>query len=149
MKRIVVVTLLFAIALCAADPFVGTWKLNVAKSKSELPMNKSATVTIKAIDNGHSVSLEGVSADGKPAKTGFTAKFDGKDYSVTGSTFTDTITVRRVSSNVLESTGKKAGKVVSTSRVTVSMDGKMLTMETKRTMPDGKTLHSTTVYERQ
>ena len=56
--------------------------------------------------------------------------------------------MRRGSSNVLESTGKKAGKPVSTSRVTVSQDGKMLSIEGKRTMPDGKTLRSTSVYER-
>jgi hypothetical protein len=149
MKRGLILAMFAAVALCAADPFVGTWKLNVAKSKSDGPMNQSATVTIREIDNGHRVSLDGISADGKPAKTGFSAKFDGKDHPVTGSTLTDTITVRRASSHVLESTGKKAGKVVSTSRVTVSQDGKTLMMETKRIMPDGKTLHSTTVYERQ
>jgi hypothetical protein len=69
MKRTLIVMLASAVAVCAADPFAGTWKLDVAKSKSDGPMAKSATVTITAIENGQTVMMQGVSAEGKPVKT--------------------------------------------------------------------------------
>jgi hypothetical protein len=149
MKCIALATLLSAVALCAADPFEGTWKLNVAKSKSDGSLARSATVTIKAIDNGQTVTMEGISAEGKPTKTSFTAKFDGKDYPVTGSTSTDTIMLRRISSHALEGTGKKTGKVVSSLQVTVSQDGGILIIEGERITADGKVARSTNVYDRQ
>jgi len=41
-------------SLWAADPFVGTWKLNLAKSKASNPnlMHKSETIRIVAQENG-------------------------------------------------------------------------------------------------
>ena len=62
----------FAAGLSAqGDPAVGTWKLNLAKSKYN-PANlapKSQTVTIVAAGQGQKVNVQGVDSDGKPIST--------------------------------------------------------------------------------
>ena len=49
----------FAVALLAnaqsKDPFVGTWRLNVAKSNSPGPVPKSITTTYEAAGQGYKV----------------------------------------------------------------------------------------------
>ena len=73
------------IMLWAADPFVGTWKLNLAKSKySPGPPPKNLTVTYEATENGIKATTEGVNAEGKPVATTYTGTYDGKDTPVTG-----------------------------------------------------------------
>src|SRR5262245_3071422 len=82
--------------LFAADNNVGTWKLNLAKSKyvsSEAP--KSQTLKIEAWgDDGLKYSADGVGADGKPIHTEFQAKYDGKDYPYKGAD-ADTLAYKR------------------------------------------------------
>src|SRR6478672_10142096 len=69
-----------------ADTWVGTWKLNIAKSKySPGPPPKSGTVRISTSSGGGiSIVGDGVDADGKSTHTENTGKFDGKDYPVEG-----------------------------------------------------------------
>lgn len=57
-----------------ANPFTGTWKLNVAKSKfSPGPVPKSANVTIAAYDT---FTFEGVGPDGKTMKWSHPSSID-------------------------------------------------------------------------
>ena len=68
-----------------ADPAVGTWKLNLAKSKYVAgPMPKSTVVTIAAAGSGFHVIAKGEDAAGKPTGIEYTAMFDGKDSPVKG-----------------------------------------------------------------
>ncbi|MDQ6705604.1 MAG: hypothetical protein M3Z85_06535, partial [Acidobacteriota bacterium] len=74
------------VALWAADPAVGSWKLNVAKSKySPGPAPKSATITYEETADGIKRTAESIDAEGKKTSFEYTAKFDGKDYPVSGS----------------------------------------------------------------
>ena len=67
------------------DTLVGTWKLNVAKSKSSPgPPAKSNRITISAPQGGWAGVTDGIDAAGKPTHTEITAKFDGKDYPLKG-----------------------------------------------------------------
>ena len=66
----------------ASDPLVGTWKLNVAKSKGRAA--KSGTTVVEAVGKGVKLSVDLVDADGVSRKWGFTANYDGKDNPVTG-----------------------------------------------------------------
>jgi hypothetical protein len=54
-------------------------------------------------------------------------KADGTDQSVTGHDYYDTYAVRVISSNSIETTVKKGGKVIGTDTISVSADGKTLT----------------------
>ncbi len=75
----------FALSLAAADnPWMGTWKLNEAKSKLAPGATKNHTVVYAAAGDNIKVTVDGVDKDGKPTHNEWTGKFDGKDYPVTG-----------------------------------------------------------------
>jgi hypothetical protein len=53
----------------AADPQVGTWKLDVAKSKySPGPPPKEITLTIESQPDGLKFTIVGTDAEGKPVQ---------------------------------------------------------------------------------
>ena len=137
-------------ALWAADPSVGTWKLNAAKSKSTPgPGPKSATITYEETADGIKRTGESINADGNKTSFDYTVKFDGKDYPVTGSDTFDAISAKQINDHTVASTLKKSGKVVSTSRRVVSQDGKTMTLTINGTNSKGEKTHSVTVYDKQ
>ena len=76
-----------AVSLWAADAAIGTWKLNAAKSKySPGPAPKSATITYEETTDGIKRTGDSVAAEGKKTSFEYTAKYDGKEYPVSGST---------------------------------------------------------------
>ena len=94
---------------------VGTWKLNVAKSKfSPGPAPKSQTRAYVATADGIDMMYTGVAADGSAVNGKSTYKYDGKDYPITGSADFDTLSLKRIDAKTIESTQKKAGKAVGT-----------------------------------
>jgi hypothetical protein len=134
------------------NPLVGTWKLNVTKSKFDPgPAPKSLTRTIVAQGDGVKYTFEGVAADGKPIAYGFTATFDGKDNAVTGSapSGADAISAKRIDSHHYVATQKKGDKVVATSKVEVSKDGKVTTVDATGTTASGAKSHDVQVYDKQ
>jgi ABC-type transport system substrate-binding protein len=136
--------------LWAADPMVGTWKLDVAKSKySPGPAPSSATVTYEETADGIKRSGESINADGTKASFTYTAKYDGKDYPVSGSNLFDTISVKKINDHTVASTLKKSGKVVSTSRRVVSKDGKTMTLTINGTNAKGEKTHNVQVFDKQ
>jgi len=160
MKRFLFVFSLLVLASVTAgsllaqdNPFVGTWKLNVAKSKFEPgPAPKSLTRTIVAQGDGAKYSFEGVAGDGTPFSYSFTVKYDGKDYPITGSGMpggADTIAIKRVGTNKAEATEKKGGKEIGKAEVEVSKDGKVSTVKIKGKTLDGKEFQSDGVYDKQ
>jgi hypothetical protein len=68
-----------AVCFAADDAFSGTWKLNEAKSKMAAGTTKNTTVTYEVMGDTVKVTLDGVSADGKPTHDEWTGKYDGKD----------------------------------------------------------------------
>ena len=112
-------------AVCfAADGFMGTWKLNEAKSKLAPGTGKNSTVVYEAAGDDVKVTVDGTDSDGKPIHHEWTGKFDGKDYPVTGDPSSDARSYKKVDDHTLTFTGKKAGKVTITGRVVISADGK-------------------------
>jgi hypothetical protein len=93
MKRVMIVLAILIFGAVAArpllaqdSPFIGTWKLNVEKSKSDgTPLAKSLTRTITADGSGLKYSYDGVAADGSAISYSFSGNFDGKASAVTGS----------------------------------------------------------------
>jgi hypothetical protein len=140
----------FGAALCFADdPQMGTWKLNVAKSKITSGTLKYTTVTVKSMLRKMKVVADGIDADNKPVHSEWTGNFDGKDYAVTGDPIADTRSYTKVDDRTLNSTVKKGGKTIDTVRIVVSADGKSRTVTVSGTTPKGKKFKNVVVYDKQ
>jgi hypothetical protein len=133
-----------------ADSNVGTWKLNLDKSKySPGPAPKSQTLTIEASDGGIKYTSDGENAEGSSVHVEFTAKYDGMDNPVTGSPAFDSIALKRIDANTIESTTKKDGTVMATSRTVISKDGKTRTVTIKGKNAKGQDVNNVVVYDKQ
>jgi hypothetical protein len=140
-----------ATADSAADPIVGTWKLDAAKSKfSPGPAQKSSTRTYAASADGTmTVTVKSVGADGKESTLTRSFKVDGKDYPIKDAPDADSITEKRISSHTTEYVEKKAGKVTVTARRVVSKDNNTLTVTETGTDATGTKFENKSVYSRQ
>ena len=139
-----------AAAVCfAADAFIGTWKLNEAKSKIDAGSPKNTTVVYEAAGDSVKVTTDGTNGDGKPSHSEWTGKFDGKDYPVTGDGSADTRSYTKVDDHTLAFTNKKGDKVTITGRGVISADGKTRTVTITGTDSKGKKFTSTAVYDKQ
>ena len=65
-------------ACFAADPQMGTWKLNEAKSKITPGTARFTNVTFKDMLGNIKVTGDGTDAKGKPSHVEWSGKFDGK-----------------------------------------------------------------------
>jgi hypothetical protein len=156
MKRLFKIFAIMLLAVTAAglvlaqsNPFVGTWKLNLAKSKYDPgPAPKSQTRTW---DASGKVSVEGINAAGKPMSYGYPVTTDGKDYPTTGAvpSGADTISAKQIAPNTVEVNFKKDGKHVETTRFMVSNGGKVMTITAKGTDPKGQPFNNVAVWDKQ
>ena len=96
------------VATAGADQLSGTWSMNAEKSKySPGPPPKSLTVAVESDENNHKIDATGTDGDGKPIHVQYGAKFDGKDYPATGNANADTISVKRIDANTVETMQKR------------------------------------------
>jgi hypothetical protein len=139
-----------ALAMAQADPRVGTWNLNVAKSKyNPGPAPKSQVLTIEAAGKGEKVKSETVTAAGPTTVTEYTAEFDGKPHPLKGSQTADMVTLKRIDSHTTERVDSMAGKTVTTYHRVVSKDGKTMTVTTKGTDAKGQATNNVVVFEKK
>jgi hypothetical protein len=113
----VLCTFLLACALTlpllgASDPFSGTWKLNVAKSKLRSPAPGSDTVRIEIDGNDLRIEQEGVDDKGEPFKLMLQGGFDDSRYGIAGSQYADAISFRRPTVRRILAEARKSGVVV-------------------------------------
>ena len=141
----------WAARLSAADSNIGTWKLNLAKSKYDPgPAPKSQTLKIEAWGtDGVKYSSDGVDADGKPVHAEFQAKYDGKFVPFKGNPDADMLSYKRIDANTIESTTTLKGKPAAITRAVVSADGKTRTLTQTGKNAKGQDVHNVLVYEKQ
>jgi hypothetical protein len=128
---LVIVLAAGGVLLAQSNPFVGTWKLNLASSKyNPGPPPQSQTRTW---DASGMVMVNGVGATGKPFSYGYSIKGDGKDYPTMGAipNKADMISTKKIDANTYEAKFTTAGKQVETTTFTVSNGGKTLTIHAK------------------
>jgi hypothetical protein len=134
----------------AAESAVGTWTLNLAKSKFVPgPAPQSQTRTYADTADGTALTFTGVAADGSTVSGQSTFKYDGKDYPITGSGDYDTLSLRRINGSTVKSLQKKDGKVVGSTIRTISAHGKVLTLNSRGKSANGKSYHNIGVYDKQ
>lgn len=100
-----------------AHALSGSWRMEKMNSVSD----NGLTVTYQGTENGLKMSdLNGNSYD---------AKFDGKDYPISGDPAHTMVSLKRVGDNSIEETDKRDGKIVGVLRLTVTKDGKSIQAE--------------------
>jgi hypothetical protein len=149
-------TTLLTLAFCfcaamafAADPNVGSWKLNESKSKIPAGASKNTSVVYTAEGDSYKGVVDGVDGTGKPIHNEWTGKFDGKDYPVTGDASIDSRSITKVDDHHYNVANKKGSKTTTTGSIVISPDGKSRTLTTHTTDASGKPVSATFVYERQ
>jgi hypothetical protein len=147
------------LALCAAsiglraadDPMLGSWKLNVAKSKFGAgPAIKEETNEVKPFgDNGIKLTAQITRADGTKVTESYAGTFDGKQFSVGGDPNVDTAYLKRIDDHTMERINMKAGKPTTTMKYVVSKDGKTKTVTITGTTAKGEPINTVLVFEKQ
>ena len=149
MKKIASLMLLAALLVAgtafAADPIVGSWTLNAAKSKfssgNEL---KSATRVYTEADGVYTLDQKLTGTDGKV--TSWTVEYsDGKDMKQKDPKAPgDTTHAKKINAHTWDFDLKKDGKVIGHVHRVVSADGKTLTVHNKGASGD-----ETLVFDKQ
>jgi len=142
------VSFMAAGACFAANPHLGTWKLNEAKSKLAPGMGKSTTVTYTEQKDKIKVTVEGVDKDGKLTHGVWVGKFDGKAYPAKGNMSWNSAAYKEVNERTNDITTWKDGKMVWSGRIAVAADGKSRTVTINGTDEKGKKFSSKAVYDK-
>ena len=138
-----------SLCLAADDAFMGTWKLNEAKSKVPAGAYKNTTVVYAQSGDELTITVDGVDPSGKAVHHVWTGKMDGKDYAAKGSDMHDTRAYTKVDAHTLTYMVKKDGKNVGNGKVVVSADGKSRTVTETDKGAAGKELSTMAVYDKQ
>ena len=154
LRVLVVMAAPIALAAAQAPPRVsaiGTWKLNVAKSRfTPGPGWRSQMRTyVLQPDGAVLVTWTGVGGHGEPMHVRFVSRLDGKDYPVTGSDKYDTLNATAVDALTVKSVEKRGGKVAGIALRTLSPDGKVMTITDEGTNRKGEKFSQVLVFERQ
>ena len=129
------------------DPHVGTWKLNLTKSKYNTGQPpKSSTVIVEAAGQGTKITATTLLGDGTTRTIRYTASFDGQDAAVSGTRDYDGVARARAT---IKGTRKAAGKPVQTFTTVVFADGKTRTTTSTGTDAAGKKVDNVLVYDKQ
>jgi len=156
-----IVTLSFVVILpCTAlaesgNSEVGTWKLNLAKSKFVQGVApKSHTITIEASGSGITTVMDTVESDGRVRHFEATQDYDGKEElrrATDGKPIPngDVVALTRLDAHTTTTVYKQDKKVTITRRSVVSADGKTMTITTTGMNALGEPLNSVAVYDKQ
>jgi len=108
------VLLMMPVLAMAQSPFDGTWKVDM--SSAQFPTKPD----VYLLQNGM--------YECKTCVPSINIKADGTDQKVSGDPYQDTMSVKVIDDRNVETTSKKDGKIVGTSKNSVSSDGDTLTV---------------------
>jgi hypothetical protein len=148
-KTILAVVMFSGILFAADDPFSGTWVLNHSKSKIPPPVPKSLIARMAVNGSDIEATEEIISDSGQLFAVHVKAKFDGKDYAITGSPAADTVAYERLDRNTIRGVAKKAGNVVAYEKAVITPDGKYMTGTNSGTDESGENIIAVYVLEKK
>jgi len=113
------------------SPLIGTWKLNLEKSKfppGAAPRSQTATFE----QDGHNIknTNQTIDAQGNTTTSVFLHIYDGQPHPTTGSPLYDASAYLRLDGNTVVLSRFKGGKLVQIGTIVVSQDGKSRTNTT-------------------
>jgi hypothetical protein len=135
----------------ADDAMLGSWKLNIAKSKfGSGPAIQAETNQVEPYGgNGIKLTAQITRADGAKVTESYAGTFDGKEFSVGGDPNVDAAYLKRIDSHTMERINKKAGKPTTTMKYVVSKDGKTKTVTITGSTAQGQPVNTVLVFEKQ
>jgi hypothetical protein len=153
MKKIGLLVMMLAGTMFAASPFVGTWKLDLAKSKYKVGTPpKEAMVVMAETGADLNVKVTGTPVQGPAYTFNYTvptAGGTGKVIALSAAGAYDGVASKYIAPNEREITYLKAGKVVYTAHSKVSADGKSLTVSAKGKSAAGNDVEADVLYVKQ
>ena len=133
-----------------ADPMIGTWKLNLARSTYTAgPAPRSTTVTFQGAGANLTATAETTDAQGRPIRSVFLRIYDGQPHPTTGSPDFDASAYTRIDANTFIYSRMKAGKLVEVGTQVLAQDGRTLTITTRAVNASGQQLNNVGVFEKQ
>src|SRR5215468_12090424 len=127
MARMITVSLFISVLLtqqgyAQEDPFSGSWKLNVEKSKMQpRTFSKSETVVYRVSDNTEVYTSDVITGEDEHEVTQYNARYDdGKEYPSTVTVYgkgtvnvqTTSLMMRKIDEHTRERVYKRDGKIV-------------------------------------
>jgi hypothetical protein len=132
----------------AADPIVGSWKLNVAKSTfNPGPAPKSGARVYSESAGLYTLDQKITGADGKE-NTLHVQYRDGQEVKTPGGTVDSTV-AKKMDANTWDFDVKMGGKVVGHVHRVVSPDGKVLTVHNTGQQGNNAAADDTMVFDKQ
>ena len=133
-----------------ADPWTGTFKLDTAKSKISGPAPKEETVTVDAASKDSvKYTIKGTDAQDKP----YTVAYEGKPGAASPQTMDGKevaqVTYQMPSSHEFTSESKGTDGSSGTGRISLSRDGKTITVREHSKDAKGASHEQTMIYVRQ
>jgi hypothetical protein len=125
--------------------------LNIPKSRFDTP----PTITGQKVtfaptpDGGFTVTSESYTRAGDTVRNSYSARYDGKRYPISGSPNVDSISFARLDARTVERFDTKGTTFIGSQTRVVSPDGKTLTVMAKPMGPQGRTVGSILVFDRQ
>ena len=131
-------------------PWLGTWQLNLAKSKFRPgPPPRSQTLIIAQEGQNVRDTVQVIDAQGNASTGVIVHVYDGQPHPATTSPDFDATVLTRVDANTLIFNRLKAGKLIQVGTFVVSQDGKTLTIAFTGIDGKGQALNTIAVFDKQ
>ena len=147
---VVFATTLPQAVLAQSNPWLGMWKLNLAKSTfapGQTP--RSTTFNFQGAGANLTNTVDTVDASGSAIRLVRTHNYDGQPHPLPGDPDQDTRSYTRVDANTVISASTKAGKLVQVATLVLSPDGRTITITTRGTNAGGQQVNTVAVYDKQ
>lgn len=135
-----------------SDPWAGTWKMDVAKSKLHGPAPKEEIVTSEGTGPKGDIvkfNITAVRADGTTVHESFDGKADGQPYPfIADGQEVGKNSYRRVSARKFSGQDTGADGSTTSETITLSQDGKTITIKSHGKTPQGE-YDETVIYVKQ
>jgi len=137
--------------LWAADPSLGTWKLNIAKSKlgASSTSIKEVIIVKRMVGDQYEIVLTTTGMDGKTSSGKYTGSPQGGMIQSAAIPKDGMAIVTMINPNEWYTTNLQNGKQVGVGHYIVSKDGKTITEIGKDIDEKGKTVEETEVWDKQ
>ena len=138
------------VSFAQSNPLLGTWKLNLDKSKfSSGTAPRSLTLTIQQDGQNFKNTNQGIDARGNPTTGALAHTYDGQPHPSIGSPDFDSSAYTRVDANTIIWSRFKGGKLVAVGTGVVSQDGKTWSTTTTGTGNTVGAMTGIAVFDKQ